>query len=297
MTDARIPDRAHIRCRRRVGLRSGMLVAAVCVALSGCTGFLYKRLDWLVVWYVNGVVTLDDAQEQEVRRIVTAGLDWHRTTQLPRYRVFLQDLDRDTDGPMTATLVERRYDEMVALWDVMLIRLADDAAPLLASLTLEQRQELFENLEHDNEEIWEEYAGSTPELRRARRSKTTMRVLQRFMGRLTDDQRVSVRAAVDGMHDVAEEWLERRRAWQARFREVLESGTAGAEFSAAMRDLALRPDQFDSVEYRRKVTENRQLIFRMLADLSGRMTTAQRDRMGRKLREYATDLDSLTRQD
>jgi hypothetical protein len=186
---------------------------------------------------------------------------------------------------------------MVELWDVLLVRLVDDVAPLLRGLTSEQRSELFDNLAEDNEELWEEYAGSTSQMRRQRRSKATIRILQRFMGRLTDEQKSTVHAGLDGMHDVAEEWLARRQNWQANFRALLEGTAAGAEFTTALRDLVLRPDQFDTVAYRRKVADNRERVFVMLAELTGQMTTTQRDRMGRKLREYASDLDELARFD
>lgn len=282
--------------RCRAGLQRTAVAVALCMALGACTGLVYKRLDWLAAWYVNGLVTLDDSQEQQLREIVRSGVAWHRDTQLPLYQALLDNLDRDIDAPMSAERVAQRYDEMVALLDVLTERLVSDGVPLLASLTAEQRGELFASLEEQNEELREEYSGSTPELRRKRRERTTIRVLQRFMGSLTDDQEMLVHARLDGMHDVAEEWLERRWAWQGKFRAVLEGGATGAEFAAALRDLALRPGQFDSAAYQRKVSENRQLVFRMLADLSDTMTAKQRDRMSRKLREYATDLDELTRQ-
>jgi hypothetical protein len=269
-------------------------LALTCGVLLACAGFFYQRLDWLAVWYANGMVTLTDEQEQRLRNTVRDGVAWHRTTQLPRYRALLEEIDRDTDGMMTADQVAQHYDEMVGLWDVLLTRMVEDAAPLLRSLTPEQRDELFENLAEDNEDLRDEYAGSTPELRRKRRSKATIRAVQRFTGGLTEPQKAFVNASLDGMHDLAEEWLTRRRAWQLQFRAVLDSPADGTAFAAALRDLALRPDQFDSVEYRRKVSENRQMVFDMLAQLTGQLTPAQRDRMGRKLRGYAADLDELT---
>lgn len=282
--------------RGGAGLQRLAIAAALCVVLAGCAGFVYKRLDWLAVWYVNGLVTLDEAQEQALRRIVKDGLAWHRGAQLPLYQAMLDNLDRDVDGPMSVARVEQRYDEMVALWDVLAERLVGDAAPLLESLTIAQRNELFASIEEQNEEFREEYSGSTAELRYKRRVRTTIRVLQQFMGRLTEEQRTLVEAHLRAMNDVADEWLERRALWQANFRAVLDGNLRGAEFSAALRDLALRTEQFDSAEYRRKVSENRQIAFRMLADLSSIMTPKQRERMSRKLREYATDLDELTRQ-
>jgi hypothetical protein len=270
-----------------------MLVAV----LGGCTtGFLYKRLDWLVVWYVNGLVSLDEVQEDELREIVAAGLEWHRTTQLPRYVAFLAAVDEDTDGAMTVDLVRQRYDEMVVLSDALLAYLGGAATPLLRSLTTQQIEELFENLEDDNEELWDEYAGSTTERRQQRRAKATMRALGRFTGRLTDAQEMLIRQRLAGMHDIAADWLERRRGWQHRFRQLLGSSLPKDEFEAGLRSLLVDPNQFDGTEYRRRAEENLQTVFTMLADLSGELEPAQRERMGKKLRQYATDLDALVRE-
>jgi hypothetical protein len=167
---------------------------------------------------------------------------------------------------------------------------------VLGNLSTDQRNELFASIEEQNEEFREEYSGSTPELRQQRRARTTIKILQRLMGRLSGEQEALVRVRLAAMHDVTDEWLERRQVWQASFRAVLDSGLRGDDFSAAIRNLALRTEQFDSAEYRRKVEDNRQMVFRMLAELSGMMTPKQRERMSAKLREYAADLDELTGQ-
>lgn len=273
-----------------------VLVSTLALVLAGCATFVYKRLDWLAVWYVNGLVSLDESQESLLRAVVRDTLEWHRATQLPLYRAYLAQLDLDTDAAMPAELVARRYEEMVALWDPLVRRMADDLAPLLGSFTAEQRDELMASLEEDNEEIWQQYAGSTPEVRRKRQTKTTIRVIQRFMGRLTDAQKELLGVHLAGLHDLAEAWLTRRRAWQTRLREVLEENASDVTLlRAAVQDLALRPEQFDPPEYRRLAADNRHMVFAMLADLSASMTPVQRERMGRKLREYADDLDALTR--
>ena len=87
------------RCLRSAAARFFCLVS-----VAGCTaGFVYNRLDWLVSWYVNGLVSLDDAQEEQLRTSVRRTLAWHRETQLTRYIGFsARPVQPQMQGPVTA---------------------------------------------------------------------------------------------------------------------------------------------------------------------------------------------------
>jgi hypothetical protein len=267
------------------------VIALLAIWLGGCTtGFVYNRLDWVVSWYVNGLVSLDDAQEAQLKSMVQQTLDWHRRSQLPRYVSLLEQLDRETDQPVTAQAFERRYQEIGAMLDDFLRQVLPGAAGLLRTLTPEQIAELGESLTEDNEEIWDEFAGATPAVRQKRRVRSTLRALRRFTGPLSSAQRAMVETHLTTMHDVSERWLDRRRHWQDRFLGLLQTPTFAAEFEAALLDLALNPDQFDSGDYRQKVDENRAIIMNMLAELTNSLSGRQRDHLGRKFNEYAADL-------
>jgi hypothetical protein len=166
------------------------VIALLAIWLGGCTtGFVYNRLDWVVSWYVNGLVSLDDAQEAQLKSMVQQTLDWHRRSQLPRYVSLLEQLDRETDQPVTAQALERRYQEIGAMLDDFLRQVLPGAAGLLRTLTPEQIAELGESLTEDNEEIWDEFAGATPAVRQKRRARSTLRALRRFTGPLSSAQR------------------------------------------------------------------------------------------------------------
>lgn len=276
------------RTRRLRGLLLAVFVAAT---LSACTaGFVYDRVHWLVSWYVNGLVSLDDAQERQLREMVNRTMTWHRATQLPKYIGLLEELDREKDGPVTPQDFERHYRETLVWMDDFLRYVVPDASRLLATLTPEQVSELQENMAEDNEDTWEEYGGDTAEKRQKRRVRSALRVLQRFTGSLTAEQRADVGTQLATMHDVSEQWMERRRHWQARFIEILRSPPPGAGFEAALLDLAVNPNQFDPPEYRAHVEANRRVTMTMLANLVNSLDARQRERLGRKLQEFEDDL-------
>lgn len=271
-----------------------LLPLVVAMSVTACTaGFVYNRVHWVVSWYVNGLVSLDEPQEQRLRDIIQRTMDWHRQTQLPKYVALLDELDRQTDGVVTPEDMEARYQEMSALFDVFLRHVIPDAAGLLGTLSPEQVSELAANLEEDNEELWDEYAGSTPETRAKRRTKSALRVLQRLTGKLDQEQRAGVEARLATMNDLSDEWMERRRHWQARLVELLRSRPSADRLEAALRDLALDPNQFDTPRYREGVEENRRIIVSMVADVTNSLNDRQRAHLGRKFVEYRDDLQAI----
>ncbi len=281
-------------CGAQRGWRGALIALVALAVLTGCmAGFVYDRIDWVVSWYVGGLVTLDEQQEAELRRLVRQSLHWHRQTQLPRYVALLEEFAAAADEPVTAVDLERYYQRSVELFDDVLRQVVPAAVPLLLSLSPGQVAQLREGLAEGNDELWEEYAGETAERRATRRTKAALRVLQRFVGRLDAGQRAFVAAGLAPMHDVAVSWLDRRRLWQERFLGLLAAPPSGPVMAAALLDLALDPNQFDPPDYRRQVTDNRAVVLGTLAGLSAGFGGKQRVRLRDKFREYARDLQQL----
>jgi hypothetical protein len=266
-----------------------------CLVISGCstTRFLYDQLDWLIIWRLNGYFSLDEEQEQELRRIVKDTLEWVRVEQLPQYAVFLRAASQEFREPVTVEMLVRRAEEMIRLFDAFLVHIVPDTAAFLASLNRDQIDELLENLEGNNQELWDEYAGRSPERRQQRRERAVVRNTQRFTGRLHDGQRAMIRSYTSSMHDVALEWIDGRRIWQQEFRALLEQRPPAAEYEARLTELFLDPNRGDAPDYREKVDQNRLIILQMSAELVNGLTDKQRDRLIRRLNNYARDFDAL----
>ena len=66
-------------------------LCALLLAISGCAAsLLYPRLDSVVAYYIEDLVTLDAAQSKQLERTLSANLDWHRETELQKYADFLR---------------------------------------------------------------------------------------------------------------------------------------------------------------------------------------------------------------
>jgi hypothetical protein len=286
----------HVRLPREVRATCRAVVVALLaiVLLPSCTtGLVYNRIDWVVSWYVNGLVSLNEGQEAELHRMVHQTMEWHRQSQLPAYVTFLERLSAESARPSSAATMEARYQQVSRYMDDLVRQVMPEAASLLRTLSAEQRLELRENLEEANQELWDDYGGATPEERAQRRYKNALRTLQRFVGRLNEEQRRGVSAQLATMHDVSGLWIERRRAWQARFLKLIESPPPGQAFVSALENLAINPNQFDDADYRRKVEDNRRIIMQMLSGLSGDLDQRQRARLQERFLDLAEDLQRI----
>ena len=279
--------------------RKTWLVIILGILLAGCsaTRLLYNQLDWGIVWYLNGFFSLTGEQKDALRESVERNLEWHRKTQLPKYAEFARALDRDIAGEVTVELLDRRNKEIIAFWDEFVLQTVPDVAAFFQLLDQDQIDEFLVNLEEENSELWDEYAGETPEERVERRERSAIRGMRRVIGGLDDEQKELIRSHLGRMVDVADEWMVGRRLWQTEFVGLIKSRPPEPYFSDRLADLMLDPNQFDDPEYRRKVEQNRQVTLVMMTELVNQMNDEQRARFSKRLNGYAADFDLLSAQD
>jgi hypothetical protein len=274
----------------------GVAAAILPLVLAGCVaGLVYDRLDVVASWYVASYVSLDKAQDRQLRSFVLSTLEWNRQTQFDRLGALLRELERDSRGPMAADTIQQRFQQMSETWDELVSHVAPNAAHILATLRRDQIEELFASLEKANLEYAEEYAGDDSAKRVAHRQRAAIKAIQRFTGTLDESQRALVRLELAGLHDLTEQWLAHRRTWQAHLRTLLEQRGGTADFARELEGLLLDGNRFDDPAYRSASLENQRRVFAMLADVSQTLTTSQHRHLSEKISEYASMLDDIGR--
>jgi len=274
-------------------------VLFLCVFLAGCsaTRIVYNKLDWILVWYISDFFTLDDAQQDHLETVVEHNLEWHRRDQLPKYAQLLREIERDFSADVvTLEMLERYHVRFMVLWDEFIVQITPDMTSFFRTLSQEQVDEFIANLEESNQELWEEYAGKTPEERLERRQKSTIKGIERFFGRLSDEQQELIHSYQASLHDVSLDWMASRRQWQQDFRDLIVERPPEPEFSDQMMRLMLEPNSDDSPEYRRRVEENRQTIMAMMVALSADLTDKQRKRFSKNLKKNSRNFEILVGQ-
>jgi hypothetical protein len=275
--------------------RHFLLPVLLVFVLGGCFSvkFLYNQMDWFTVWYINDLFDLRKDQKEELRSSVERILDWHRTSQLPEYAEFCLQLEKDAAGTLTPEVIGLRYDEMIRLWDELLLHAMPEIGDFFLSLDQEQVDDFLVRVEEENEELWAEYGGRTAEERIKRRTRAAIKGTQRLTGKLSRSQKEIVGAYMATLADNAEKWIERRRKWQSEFHALLENRSDESQFRQQLSALMIDPNRFDGPDYRTQVERNRQIVFAMLADVAANLSDRQQAQFNRRLRDFAADFTDL----
>jgi len=273
-----------------------LVVAVVALGLAGCgLGLVYPRLDSVVGFYIQGLVTLDKAQSTELKRILAGNLEWHRRSELDRYSAFLRDVAAAVErgaGREDWVAASRRTEDY---WRRVFEQAAPGYARLAATFTDAQVDELLANLERQDDKDRREFESRTPAQRAARREKQMRRALERFTGPLNATQIGLIREHVASSPSFAPEWLENRRVWRAELAQALADRRSGSRFEARMQVLVARPDELWAPQYRAAVDQRRESLVDFVAALDSTLTPPQRAAARRQLLALADEVQGLSR--
>jgi hypothetical protein len=291
-----IPRAVRCRASPTPGALRAALACALLLLLSGCGAtLLYPRLDTLAEFYFQDLVSLDDAQSEQLSRTLSRNLEWHRSSELEKYAAFLNSLAGslgqgiDGDEWLRAT---RRTEEY---WRDIFEQAAPGYIAVAVTLTDAQVDELLANLAKKDEKTWQEFARRTPEERRDRRERSTRKALERFTGPLTPAQRALVKDYAANSRSIMVEWRENRRVWREELGSALADRRSGAPFADRMTQIIARPDDLWTPEYRAAIEASRGALVGLLADLDATLTDAQRDRARNELLALASEIQGLAR--
>ncbi len=286
------PSAATIR-RWNARVSRSVVIAAL-LALAGCgLGIVYPRLDTIVAYYVEGLVTLDDAQSSQLDSLLTESLDRHRASELDRYATFLAGLAGSVETSADAVVWQEAIRQTDVFWRDIGRELAPVAIGIGRTLTDEQVVELLANLEQRDEEEWQEYGELTPAQQVARRQKRVRRTLERFTGRLDARQRALVDMHAAGAGSFMAEWRDNRRVWRETLAAALAVRNSGEEFARRMTTLVVRPDELWTPRYRAAIERRRTEAIGLLAALDATLTPDQRASVRRRLTSLADELARL----
>lgn len=285
------------RPKARVRWRTAV-AALIALALTGCgIGLVYPRLDTIGAYYVEGLVTLDDAQAEQLDQLLGASLARHRASELDRYAAFLRGLAGFVEGGADAAEWRAAADQADVFWRDIGSALAPAAIELGRTLTDKQVAELLANLAERDEAEWQEFADRTPAEQLEHRQKMLRRAVERFTGRLDARQRALLDQHAASTGSVMPEWRENRRAWRESLGAALAMRGSGEEFARRMTLPVARPDEIWTPRYRAAIERSRAQTIGLLVALDVTLTPSQRDTTRRKLLSLADELAHLAKPD
>lgn len=278
-------------------MRKTLYLIMVMMAVTGCTlKATYNRLDWVLGNYLERYVALTPAQENILKQRLATTLEWHRSTQLPVYATWLQNVKFDVQHGLTETQVEQHSLELLLYWRSLMIRFADDMAEMLPELSPAQRTELFESFAEKNAEYEERYIKVSRQQVRDNYTERLEDSFDSWLGSLTPQQQELIQTAAQELQPIATQSLLMRQRWQQQLKRVLENHQDAARTRTAMQTLFVNSESLRSVTYKHMLEHNRQVINRLIVDVAQTLNDSQRQHLNQRIDKYIGLFTELAQQ-
>jgi hypothetical protein len=228
------------------------IIILLCVfLLSGCsTKFVYNNASWLVYWYLDDYVELNNQQEEQFDEMLNQWMDWHRSTELPKYQAHIEEIISDIktkqiDEERIAYHREKGRDH----WQRGRAYAAPDIVTLSKTLNDKQVAYLFIQLEKQNIEDEEENTEER-ELTTTQQTKKWVKRNQKgakkWIGKLNNKQTLHITQYRDRFEKTGDHWLTYKRNYQQALNALFLSPERSNKFEETLLALILYPDSYRS---------------------------------------------------
>ena len=270
-----------------------LLLALLFIGGCSSTTFVYNRLDFILPWYLDDYVELDRAQETFLDEQLKPFLAWHRSEELPRYTLILDDISRRLDGPLTAQDVAAISAEFEQAWLRLEGRSLEWLLALGERLTEDQVQQFLDELWKQQEKYQKKYLERSDREYHEDSYDSLVDSVQDYLGRLDKSQKQLLETASDELLRSDATWLRERDAWLQRLGVMMRREPG---WQQAIRDAVQQRSETVSVDYLELYEHNLAVIHSVLAQVLNSRSEKQDQRLRKKLTNLREDLQVLVAQ-
>lgn len=284
-----------------------LLTIVLIITVSGCTlKFTYNQLDWLIPWYLNDYITLNDEQYPLLNRQLEQYLFWHRQEALPEYSEFVANLKAASQSHWNATkLVMRPFSETTLLsfetqinqlFKTTLKPAVMPAVKLAMQLDKNQWQEIREEFNDKNRDYYQDYIDQNETDLRQDRAESVEKLFEHFLGELNPQQVKAITVWQQQFHIMHREILNTRKAWQASLLKTIQPSKQSDKQSLQkqLQVLFLQRELWHTDKFTELFTQNRQHAFALIQAIQTNLSSAQYQHLQERLEDYQNDFQSLS---
>ena len=284
-----------LRDRLRGRLRLWGAVAAL-VTLAACSTLklTYNNADMLVRYRVSDYVDFTPAQSEQFKTRFTALHRWHRSQELPAYVDLMRQVGNrialglsGEDVAWAISNARNRYRKLTA-------RAAADAAPIVASLTSEQLQQIEKKFSDNNRRFARDYIEGDPRSSRHKRATQLEDHFRDWIGNLSDQQEQRIDRFVDEFGHMQVLRLEDRKRTQQEFLALARAERDPGRLALRLGALFSSPEAGRSAEFRLAMARYEAEIATLILDINRLLSPQQRRRAERRALNYVEDLVILS---
>ena len=271
--------------------RNIVLLLASLLMLSACsTTFVYRQLDWMIPWYVNGLVDITREQKKQFKQYLEPALEWHREEELARYATLLNHVEADLQEAVSPAQIRGWVDEATAAVQRIEARFLDVSLELGESLTDEQMEEFRQGLWEEQAEFEEEFLPRSDEEYWEESLEYLVETTESFLGRLDEAQLSIYQESVRHLTRFDRIWLENRAEWLRRIEPLLQRPPGWQD---ALRQAHQLRETQHTAEYQRVYEENLAVLCQAIADVLNRRSEKQSKHLAKEMDDWQRKLQKM----
>lgn len=273
-------------------------IITLCLFLvSGCsTKLAYNFLPFLLKWYVGQYVSLTHEQKQTLSVSLKSFHTWHRTTQLPIYANYVQDVThRIQSETITGKWIHNETDKVQLMIDDSVNILKPTAISLLASLSDKQTKEIEKNLKKDRKKYRKKYVDISDKKIIRNRKEKLLDYIGPFFGSFSKEQKRWIEDWAKNIKPYEALTLKQQQLLSEKINLALDNRKNRAELTRLVDEIMFyRTDDWDP-ELEAILDDNQESTYALLAKLVNSQKTNQKKKMLAKLNSYRKDFISLNK--
>ena len=264
------------------------------IFLVGCssTTFIYNRIDFLLPWYLESYVDLNQEQRQKLNELLEPFFEWHREEELLKYVKIIEDFESILDEKIELASIEAITHEVEQSW----FRLEDNmitwVIPMTRELSNEQITEFLQTMQTKTAQNENKYLSRNLQTYQNDNYKRIRKNLRRFIGGMNKDQLDLIDIASKEMIRVDGQWIDNRKALIDNLKVILKRGDG---WELDLENITHRDDKVAS-NYRRTYSHNIAVNERLFVEILNSRTEKQDKKLRSQLLRYKTDIKTLIAQ-
>lgn len=277
-----------------------IISALLAFSLSACMSFkmTYNNLDWVLPWYLDDYLILDDAQEKVFDQHLETLLNWHRRNELPQYSEFLYEITDDLDKQQISHEKLHYYSEKTRhFYQTVIHRTLEEGSGFIAQLNDAQLSEMYEAIEANDEDFREYVAETDLEERIKERNKSVSKIFRKWIGKLSKSQKRRIQAWALESETTLEFRLEYTKASRVVLKKVMAERKNQFLTIKRLTELATIPDLLESIEYNKTNERNKKRFRQLIIDTINSLSKKQQRRLKKRILSYAGDFAELAKED
>ena len=273
-----------------------LLLLAAASVFAGCsaTRMAYDNFGLMSRFMLGRYVDLDSAQTDALKPHIATFHHWHRATELPAYAAVLRSASQRAAKGITAEDVGWGIASFRAHLRTFTARAAVEVAPVLVTLDAAQVAEIEHTFAKNNEKYAREYLASDDTRRRRAQLKRAVARFSEFTGDLSDEQEALIARFLLNHERRAVLRFEDYRRWQRDAIALVRQHRDPQELGRRLADTFVRPELRRSEEFLREDRRWEEDFAQLVVELDRSMSPRQRERVVKRLRDYAEDAVALS---